>query len=58
MTLSMGLDGLPDGFGLGAFAIVLVVLAAMSLSRRVALQPRLVPARSRERDGTGPRPRS
>lgn len=58
MTLSMGLDGLPDGFGLVALAVVLVVLAAMSLSRWVALQPKLVPARSRKRDGTGFLPRS
>lgn len=58
MTLSMGLDGLPEGFGLGALAMVLVVIAAMSLGRRLVVQPRLAPVRSRERDGTGPRPRS
>lgn len=49
MTLSTGLDGLPDGFGLGALAAVFLVLGALSLLRRAAMQPKPVPVRSRRR---------
>ena len=58
MTLSMGLDGLPDGFGLAALLVVFFVLGALSLLRRAAVQPKPVPVRSRRRVLAGPCPHS